>query len=72
MIGELNTQAFCIVTIRNRYALTSPNGAGKSADTVFIILPLALIQKEIASKVKAELQDLVGKGKIRNYNVSLM
>lgn len=57
--------------IRNRYALTQPNTAGQSADTAFILLPLVLIQKEIASKVKAELQDLLGKGKIRNYNVSL-
>lgn len=29
------------------------------------------IQTEIANKVKTELQDLVNKGKIRNYNVSI-
>lgn len=30
---------------------------------------VATIQTEIANKVKTELQDLVNKGKIRNYNV---
>jgi hypothetical protein len=29
------------------------------------------IQTEIANKVKTELQDLVNKGKIRNYNVRI-
>lgn len=31
----------------------------------------ATIQTEIANKVKTELQDLVNKGKIRNYNVRM-
>jgi hypothetical protein len=70
MIGVLSTPVFFIVMIRSRYALTLSENARLSADTVFIILPHVLTQKEIASKVKAELQDLLGKGKIRNYNVS--
>jgi hypothetical protein len=69
MIGVLSTLVFFIVMIRSRYALTQPDSARLSDNTVFIILPHVLVQKEIASKVKAELQDLLAKGKIRNYNV---